>query len=99
VPITIDIDGTDHNVLDISVHNGGYIPPEILPRIFDPFQTTSKTRSKNSGLGLGLYIVSQLVGAHGGQTEVTSTETGGTRFTVHLPRCLAGAGATPAAAA
>jgi signal transduction histidine kinase len=37
-------------------------------------------------VGLGLYIVAEVVRAHGGQVEVSSSEKEGTTFTVRLPR-------------
>jgi signal transduction histidine kinase len=40
----------------------------------------------SEGLGLGLYIVRQLVLAHGGAIDVTSTDAEGTTFRVTLPR-------------
>jgi signal transduction histidine kinase len=40
----------------------------------------------NRGLGLGLYIASQVVLAHGGKLDVSSTRKDGTTFTVKLPR-------------
>ncbi|HYH98913.1 PAS domain S-box protein, partial [Hyalangium sp.] len=55
----------------LEVHNGGNpIPPEALPHLFDPFRRAS---SEGGGLGLGLYIVEQVVKGHGGRIEVTST--------------------------
>jgi len=43
-------------------------------------------RSANAGLGLGLFVASQVVMAHGGALDVTSTADGGTTFTVRLSR-------------
>jgi sigma-B regulation protein RsbU (phosphoserine phosphatase) len=43
----------------------------------------------NPGLGLGLYIASQIVLAHGGTLEATSIEDRGTTFTAVLPRRIA----------
>jgi len=45
------------------------------------------------GLGLGLYIVKQIVQAHDGSIGVESTDAAGTTFTLHLPRGGAAAGA------
>jgi PAS domain S-box-containing protein len=76
-------DGTD---TCLSVHNEGPpIPEELLPRIFDPFKRATQSGGRK-GLGLGLYIVQQVVLAHGGTIEVHSTREDGTTFTVRLPR-------------
>jgi PAS domain S-box-containing protein len=75
-------DGAEAVVLE--VHNlGTPIPAEALPSLFDPFRRVS---SSGSGLGLGLYIVEQVVTGHGGRIEVSSTEEAGTTFRVLLPR-------------
>jgi PAS domain S-box-containing protein len=82
-PVTFQLrDGGESVVLE--VHNGGNpIPPGALPHLFDPFRRVS---SEGGGLGLGLYIVEQVVKGHGGRIEVTSTEEEGTAFRVILPR-------------
>jgi two-component system sensor histidine kinase HydH len=59
---------------------GSGIPPELLPRVFEPYVTT-KTR----GLGLGLAIARRIVEAHGGRIEAESGGQG-TCFRVTLPR-------------
>ncbi len=61
------------------------IPPELLPTLFEPFRQ-GEVRKRSGGLGLGLYIVSQVVKAHGGTVTARSTAGEGTTFTVHLPR-------------
>ena len=74
--------------LRLEVRNEGPpIPPALLPRIFEPLRRGSD-RGEGSGgsLGLGLYIVDQILRAHGGTVEVRSTETEGTTFSLRLPR-------------
>ncbi|HEX7840608.1 MAG TPA: PAS domain S-box protein [Kofleriaceae bacterium] len=71
----------------LEVRNGGApIPTELLPHLFDPFRRGNRS---SSGLGLGLFIVAEVVRAHGGTIRVASTATDGTTFTVELPRRLA----------
>lgn len=84
-PVQVAIDGTAPNQAVLSVHNSGApIPADVLPRIFNPFQQADRRRT-SGGLGLGLFIVSEVTHAHGGQIDVESGN-GGTTFTVHLPR-------------
>ena len=54
--------------LEISVEdNGGGVPPDLMPHLFDPFVTT-----KPSGTGLGLALVAKIIGDHGGIIECDS---------------------------
>lgn len=71
----------------VQVHNlGTPIPEDLLPRLFEPMQRGPQEEARGErSLGLGLYIVDQLVRAHGGAIRVESGE-GGTTFTVQLPR-------------
>ncbi|WP_255442385.1 PAS domain-containing sensor histidine kinase [Corallococcus sp. Z5C101001] len=69
----------------LEVHNGGEpIPPDLLPHLFDPFRRGGG--NTHGGLGLGLYIVEQVVKGHGGRIEVRSRASEGTVFRVLLPR-------------
>jgi signal transduction histidine kinase len=69
----------------LTVKDGGPgISPERLPYIFDRFERAVENSSVQ-GLGLGLYIVKQIVQAHGGSVNVESTEGKGTTFVVSLP--------------
>jgi PAS domain S-box-containing protein len=70
------------------VHNeGAPIPAERLPHLFEPLQRAVPGIDKmGRSVGLGLYIVNQVVRAHGGSVEVISAEGRGTTFTVRLPR-------------
>jgi CheY-like chemotaxis protein len=60
--------------------NGPGLAPEVLGKLFQPFNT----HGKPGGMGFGLAIARQLVEAHGGQISV-STNPQGTRFTIVLP--------------
>ena len=84
-PITLSLKGEPNEVV-LAVHNGGSIPPSVLPHIFDPFRQHAEDKRTRTGLGLGLYIVDQLVLAHGGKVSVVSTPDEGTTFTLRLPR-------------
>jgi signal transduction histidine kinase len=60
---------------------GRGIPSDVMMKIFLPFYTT-----KAHGTGLGLSLVQKIVLAHNGRIEVQNIDTGGTRFTVTLPK-------------
>ena len=75
----------------LSVHNeGSPIPPEVLPTLFNPlvrYETAESALRRVAGsIGLGLYIVREIVNAKGGTIEVTSTAEEGTTVTVRIPR-------------
>jgi signal transduction histidine kinase len=83
--IQVRLDGSERSHVTLVVRNGGTIPPEILPHLFDPFRGGQRHSGRGDGLGLGLYIVSQIVQAHDGRVEV-KTGDGETAFYVQLPR-------------
>ena len=57
----------------LAVCNAGHpIPPEAMERLFQPF-ARGDVRPNQQGLGLGLYIASEIARAHGGTIDVTST--------------------------
>jgi len=62
---------------------GSGIPAEQLPHIFEPLYTT-----KPEGTGLGLYLMQEIVAAHGGKVMVESVVGQGTTFTFTLPRAV-----------
>ncbi len=65
---------------------GPGIPQADLPLLFTRFYQVEHAKPPNSkGLGLGLFICEQIVSAHGGTIDVTSTEGQGTSFVVRLP--------------
>lgn len=81
--IRIQTRGLDDAVVIRISDNGPGIPPEVLPRIWDPFFTT---KDVGEGTGLGLSIVHELVERHGGSIQVESRLASGTTFVVVLPR-------------
>jgi two-component system, sensor histidine kinase and response regulator len=99
--VTLTLDGSRSETVQISVHNEGTIPRGVRAKMFEPFAGTAtlKRRAKreasaggatangsHDGLGLGLYIASEIVRAHGGDIEVHSSDAEGTRFDIRLPR-------------
>ena len=84
--IQVRLDGSDCDHVTLVVKNGGTIPPDIVPYLFDPFRGGQRQTGRGDGLGLGLYIVSQIVQAHDGRVDVKTGEGEETAFHVRLPR-------------
>jgi signal transduction histidine kinase/GAF domain-containing protein len=84
--VHVSVEGDGHEV-KLEVHNWGpAIPPDVMPVLFEPFHRGRLADRSPWGLGLGLYIVQQIVAAHGGTVCVESTAEHGTTFRVRLPR-------------
>ena len=75
---------SDAASFELSVANGGdAIPAEVLGRMFQPF-VRGAVRPRQQGLGLGLFIASEIARAHGGTlTALSSAQE--TRFTFTMP--------------
>jgi signal transduction histidine kinase len=84
-PVALAIDGRQAASVCIEVQNRGAIPEALLPDLFNPFKSGALHRPRQGNLGLGLFIVQQVVKAHGG-TVVASSMDGSTRFRLELPR-------------
>lgn len=82
-PITVKA-AHRNGVFELVVCNSGNpIAPDHIARLFEPF-TRENSRPSQNGLGLGLYIASQITRAHNGQLSATSTEIE-TCFTFRMP--------------
>ncbi|MBK3468044.1 GAF domain-containing sensor histidine kinase [Pseudomonas shahriarae] len=69
----------------ISLTNQGTpIAPHLIPLLFEPF-SRSEAGQRCEGLGLGLYIASQIATAHNGSLSVTSDSESGTCFVARFP--------------
>lgn len=80
--VTVSLEGLPNGVRIKVADQGAGIPPEIRPNLFE-FGVSSKGESGN---GMGLWLVRQLVLRHGGGIDVASTPGQGTTFTILWPR-------------
>jgi two-component system sensor histidine kinase/response regulator len=85
-PVQVLLDGTEADAVIFSVTNDGVIPAERHAGLFNPFKDGQQRVGRNEGLGLGLYIVQQIVAAHAGTIEVLTEQDRRTVFRVRLPR-------------
>lgn len=82
--ITVSATTTEHD-FTLSVENSGEpIPEAVRENLFQPF-FRGEARESREGLGLGLFIASEIARAHGGTIDVTS-DTSSTRFTLKIIR-------------
>ncbi|MFH1613455.1 MAG: HAMP domain-containing sensor histidine kinase, partial [Planctomycetota bacterium] len=70
----------------VCIHDeGGKIPPEILPHLFDRFYRADPSRSKSTGgAGLGLAIAREIARRHNGDISITSNRNSGTLVCIRL---------------
>jgi two-component system, OmpR family, sensor histidine kinase CpxA len=66
--------------------NGEGVPPDALPRLFEPFYRVSSARDRNTGgTGLGLSIAQRVVLFHGGSITARNRDGGGLEMEIRLP--------------
>ncbi|MNY11069.1 Bacteriophytochrome [compost metagenome] len=75
---------SDQATFVLSVKNQGQIAEEALPHLFKPYSRPTGD-TPQAGLGLGLYIASEIARSHGGTLDVVSNAEQGTIFTFSLP--------------
>jgi signal transduction histidine kinase len=69
-------------MIEILVEDSGSgIPPEAMPNLFKPFNTTKGIE----GTGLGLYLSREIINRHNGVLQATNRPQGGARFSILLP--------------
>jgi signal transduction histidine kinase len=91
--VSVRVEAADHDVV-LSVHNDGEpIPADVLPALFEPFRRGGRN---GNGLGLGLYIVREVIRRHGGTIDVRSSSGAGTTFVSRWPRVQASRSSTSA---
>ena len=84
--VAVRLDGTAPDSVGMEVSNAGTIPHELMNHLFDPFRGGERHAGRNEGLGLGLYIVYQIVKGHHGTVVVDSGLDNQTCFRVVVPR-------------
>jgi phosphoserine phosphatase RsbU/P len=83
-PVTVTTQDTAH-AFTIAVHNfGPPIPAAHIPKLFQPMVRGADVRAEG-GVGLGLFIVKEIVERHGGGVHVDSFYERGTTFTISIP--------------
>lgn len=86
-PVRVDLDGCARDELVLTVWNPGAMSEAVRSQVFAPFKRPGiRSGVESRGLGLGLFIVQQVVTAHGGAIALSSTLEAGTSFVVRLPR-------------
>ncbi|MCA9583874.1 MAG: ATP-binding protein [Myxococcales bacterium] len=89
-PLNVSLVTTDEHVVVSVTDRGPGFPPELLPRVFEPFvKADASARTPGAGTGLGLTLVARIAEAHGGSALAENVESPvGGRVTLRLPRAL-----------
>ncbi|MGK5447871.1 SpoIIE family protein phosphatase [Streptomyces radiopugnans] len=84
--IRVRVHAEDAHAVVTVADTGIGVPAEEVPRLFERFHRIENARARsNEGSGIGLALVKELVGLHGGTITADSTEGEGTVFTIRLP--------------
>ncbi len=83
-PITINAHADGPEIVLSVTNQGPPIPAELMPLLFKPF-TRSEVGARGEGLGLGLYIASEIASGHNGSLSVVSSAENGTCFVARFP--------------
>ncbi|MBN1318807.1 MAG: HAMP domain-containing histidine kinase, partial [Anaerolineales bacterium] len=83
--VNVTVQQTNHLVTITVADSGIGIPEQSLNRLFTEFYRAPNAKAFETGTGLGLVIVKELVEKFNGRISVESKEGQGATFTVHLP--------------
>jgi signal transduction histidine kinase len=83
-PVHLDVTQDDGEVVISVTNRGTPISARMMSLLFEPF-TRSEAGGRGEGLGLGLYIASQIATAHDGTLTVNSSAESGTCFVARFP--------------
>ena len=83
--VTLSTLKTDNEIQIIIHDNGGGIPEDIMPKIFDPYFTT---KHESLGTGIGLYMSKNIITNHFNGLFEVENENSGAKFTITLPRSV-----------
>lgn len=92
--ISISVLGTPSEITFSIQNEADIIPSAKLRTLFDPVKrfairpASERTASRTQNLGLGLYVVKEIVSAHNGTISVNSSESEGVTFKINLPRLM-----------
>ena len=78
--VSVFTDAASRRLTILVEDTGGGIPPELMPRLFEPFAS-----AKERGTGLGLAVSRRILEEHGGTIAAHSRSPRGTVFEVNLP--------------
>jgi len=92
-PVTVQLTRSGDEVVIAVTNRGEVIPMDEMARIFDPLVRIANhvnqgdhDYTERTSLGIGLYIAREIIHAHEGRIDVTSSAEDGTTFTVTMPR-------------
>jgi signal transduction histidine kinase len=83
-PVHVRVSGPNTELVRLEVSHHGISAVDLLS--LQPKNGEEDIEAECTRLGLGMYVARQIVRAHGGDIRVDTIETGGSRFTVDLPR-------------
>jgi signal transduction histidine kinase len=85
-PISITMKEVGDTIQIAYRDNGPGIPSDKKETIFEAFERLEYTSKTTNGLGLGLFIVKQIISGHRGTVELQKVPTDGASFLICLPR-------------
>ena len=84
--VRLSVRAEDRSAVVTIADTGVGVPTSEMPRLFERFHRIENARSRsNEGSGIGLALVKELVGLHGGSIGADSSIGAGTTFTIRLP--------------